>query len=384
MRIIDRLGRLVAHALEARELALGLLEDVLGHLGLGDLRAVLLDDRALVLAELLADRLQLAAEDVLALLLLDAGLDVLLDAAAHLHECEALALQLERQLEALAHVDGLEQLHLLLEGQVGRVAGGVGERAGLGDRADEGRDAAVVAAQLEDLLDGRAVLALELADAAVGGLLVGPLLDLDEETSLRVGGRRARDAAVQAVQRDRATAAGETNAVGDLGDGADLRVLVLVLGHEQHALLVADVDGEGHVHVGEDDDVFQRDEEQADRVLAHDSRFRIECHSWFRNCTDSGKGCVEARQLCVPISAFDAPEPLQRQRGDAAGEAIRGPRDAVRAVRHDACDEDASLPEDEPRVVACRRDPARLVEHVDLAVALGPSRRASAGRVRGR
>ena len=55
----------------SRELALGLLEDVLGHLGLGDLRAVLLDDGRLVLAELLADRVELPAEDVLALLLLD-------------------------------------------------------------------------------------------------------------------------------------------------------------------------------------------------------------------------------------------------------------------------------------------------------------------------
>ena len=293
-----RLGRLIAHALEARQLALGLLEDVLGHLGLGDLRAVLLDDRALVLAELLADRVELAAEDVLALLLLDAGLDVLLDPAAHLHEGKALALQLESQLEALAHVDGLEELHLLLEGQVGRVARGVRERARLGDRADERGDTAVVAAQLEDLLDGRAILALELADAAVGRLLVGPLLDLDEETPLRVGGRCARDAAVQAVQCDGTTAAGEPNAVGDLGDGADLRVLVLVLGHEQHALLVADVDGEGHIHVGEDDDVFQRDEEQADRVLAHDSRFRYEWRSWFRNCTGSGKGYAE----CVSIT----------------------------------------------------------------------------------
>ena len=229
---------------------------------------------ALVLAELLADRVELAAEDVLALLLLDAGLDVLLDPAAHLHEGEALALELERELEPLAHVDGLEELHLLLEGEVGRVAGRVGERAGLGDRADEGGDAAVVAAQLEDLLDDRAVLALELADAAVGRLLVGPLLDLDEEAALRVGGRRAGDAAVQAVQRDGAAAAGEADAVGDLGDGADLRVLVVVLGHEQHALLVADVDGEGDVHVGEDDDVFQGDEQQAYRVLAHGSRFR--------------------------------------------------------------------------------------------------------------
>ena len=38
------------------------------------------------------ERLELAAKDVLALLLLDASLDVLLDPAAHLHEGKALAL----------------------------------------------------------------------------------------------------------------------------------------------------------------------------------------------------------------------------------------------------------------------------------------------------
>ena len=167
------------------------------------------------------------------------------------------------------HVDRLEQVHLLLEGDVRGVTGGVGERAGLGDRADEGGDAAVVTAQLEDLLDGRAVLALQLADAAIGRLSVGPLLDLDEQTSLRVARRGAGDSAMEAVQRDCEPAARQPDAIGDLGDGADLRVLVLVLGHEQHALLVADVDSEGHVHVGEDDDVFQRDEEEAYRVLAH-------------------------------------------------------------------------------------------------------------------
>ena len=76
-------------------------------------------------------------------------------------------------------------------------------------------------------------------------------------------------AAVQALESDGATSAREADAVRHLGDGADLRVLVVVLGDEQHALLVADVDGEGDVHVGEDDDVFQGDEQQADRVLVH-------------------------------------------------------------------------------------------------------------------
>src|SRR4029079_17595258 len=88
---------------------------------------------------------------VLALLLLGAGLDVLADALADLKLGQAAALQLERQREPVDDVDGLQQLDLLLVGQIGRVAGGVSERARLGDRADEGRHAAVVAAQLEYL-----------------------------------------------------------------------------------------------------------------------------------------------------------------------------------------------------------------------------------------
>jgi hypothetical protein len=92
--------------------------------------AVLLDDRGIVLAELLADRLHLAPQDVLALLLGSALLDVLADPAAHLHLGEALALEADRQLEPLADVERLEQLDLLGEAEVGRVARGVRERAG--------------------------------------------------------------------------------------------------------------------------------------------------------------------------------------------------------------------------------------------------------------
>ena len=44
---------------------------------------------------------------------------------------------------------------------------------GMGDGADEGADAAVVAAQLEDLLHHRAVLALELAGLGRGGAASG-------------------------------------------------------------------------------------------------------------------------------------------------------------------------------------------------------------------
>ena len=92
---------------------------------------------------------------------------------------------------------------------------------------------AVVAAQLEDLLDDRAILALEVAGLAVDGDRVGVLLDLDEQATVgqRVGG--AGDAAVQALQRDGASAAGQADAVGDLGDRADVGEFLFVSGNEQ-------------------------------------------------------------------------------------------------------------------------------------------------------
>ncbi len=83
----------------------GLLVDLLGHVGLLDLRAVLLDDRGVVLAELLADRLHLLAQEVLALLLLGALLDVLADALADLQLGEAVALELDGQLQPLGDVE---------------------------------------------------------------------------------------------------------------------------------------------------------------------------------------------------------------------------------------------------------------------------------------
>ena len=260
----DHLGLagLLAGALQAVELALGLLADLVGHAGLGDLGAVVLDDRAVVLAELAADRLHLLAQDVLALLLGGAVLDVLADALAHLQLGQALALAAEGELEALGDVERLEQLDLLLEGQVGGVAGGVGQRAGLGDGADPGGDAAVVAAQLEDLLDGGAVLALELARAAVDGHVVDALLDLDAQAPGVVGVGGAGDAARDALEHRAVPAAGEADTLSDRGDRADGRVLALVARDEQDAVLTGRVDRQGDVHRGEDDGVVERDEEK--------------------------------------------------------------------------------------------------------------------------
>ena len=79
---------------------------------------------------------------------------------------------------------------------------------------------------------------------------------------VRVGLGGADDAAGDAGEDGAAGAAGQADAVGDRGDGADGGVLAVVAGDEHDALGVADVDGQGDVHRGEDHGVVERDEEQ--------------------------------------------------------------------------------------------------------------------------
>ncbi len=266
-----RLAGGVAHPFQPVELALSLLADVVGHVGRRDLVAVLLDHRALVLTELLADRVHLLAEEVVALLLLRAGLDVLANAPPNLELGEPLALEPHGELEPFDDVDGLEQLHLLLEGEVGGVAGGVGERTGLAHRAHEGGDALVGAAQLEDLLDDGAVLDLELARLRRGRRLVRVLLDLDAQPAARFRLGRTEDASVQTGYGYGLGAARQADTVDDLCHGADRRVRGLVLRDEHDALVVTDVGREGDVHAREDDCVLERYEQE----LAHSDPFSV-------------------------------------------------------------------------------------------------------------
>ncbi len=284
-----RLTRGVAHRLEPPQLAVGLRADGLGHSGLFDLRAVLVDDGALVLAELLANRLHLLAQDVLALLLLDVGVDVLANAAAHLQLGQALTLQGEREVETLDDVDFFEQLDALCERDIGRVRARVRKRAGLGDRAQEGADPLVGVANLEDLLDDGAILALELARLDRREALVGTLVDFDAEAPLRIGVRGADDGAVQAAEGDGVAPTGEPDAIGDLGHRPDLRVLVLVLRDEQDAVFVACVDRQGDGHAREDDGVFERNEQQVSQNRSLSNR----C-TRYHDCTCSQRPVGEA------------------------------------------------------------------------------------------
>ena len=125
------LGRLLGCPLKPRELALRLRTDVLRHVRLGDPLAVLLDDVLLgALAELLADRVHLLAQDVVALLLVEALLDLLADLLLHTDLGERFLGPLQHTVQAPLHVERLQDLDLLFDRQVGRVAGHVGEPAG--------------------------------------------------------------------------------------------------------------------------------------------------------------------------------------------------------------------------------------------------------------
>ena len=218
-----RLGVARAGAVEALELALGLLARLVGERRLGDPLAVALGVvRAVLVAELLADGVELAPQHVLALRLVHVLRDVVADAPAQLDLGQRVAGPGERALEPQLDVERLEQLDLALEREVGRVAGGVRQRARVLDRAQE-RDDAAGTARLEDLLDHDAVLAGELVRVLADLVGVGVLGDRDAE--------RAADAlaltlaelgAVQCADRGAADAARQHRRLAvELGDHAD-------------------------------------------------------------------------------------------------------------------------------------------------------------------
>ena len=181
---------------------------------------------------------------------------------------QPLALEAQRQLEALGDVERLQQLDLLLEGEVGRVARRVGERAGLGDRAQERGRRGSSAPRSSRISSTTARYSRSSSRVRPStGSSSGCSVDLDAQAAGGVGVRGAGDAAGDAGQRDGAAAAGQADAVGDLGDRADLGVLALVARDEQDALLVADVDRERDVHGREDDGVVQGDQQERRRHI---------------------------------------------------------------------------------------------------------------------
>ena len=133
---------------------------------------------------------------------------------------------------------------------------------GSDDRAQEGGDPAVVAAQLEDLLDHGAVLALEVAGPLAGRRAVADLLDLDQQIAARVRAGDAGDAAVKAGQGDGVDAAGEAAGVDDLGDRADASVVAFRARDHEDTLGITDGGGDCRAHAREENRVVEWDQEK--------------------------------------------------------------------------------------------------------------------------
>ena len=172
------LGALVAGALELVDLAQQRLAHGVGHVGGLDPAAVVVGPVGLALAELLADRGELLAQQELALALLHALADVLADLVGELDLGEVLAGPPDQRLEPRLHVGGLEQLALAVDREVRRVAGGVGDRGRVGHLVDRVDDLPGLA-PLEHGDDQPLVLLGQLA-GAVGDVLVDRL-DLDPQ-----------------------------------------------------------------------------------------------------------------------------------------------------------------------------------------------------------
>ena len=118
----------------------------------------------------------------------------------------------------------------------------------------------VRAAHFENLLDDRAVLALQFTRATVGRDIVRALIDLDEEVAVGAGLGCADQRAVLGVDADRLAPTRELDAVGDGRDHADLGEVLLVARHEHDAFILANRGSERDAHTWEDDHVIKRDQ----------------------------------------------------------------------------------------------------------------------------
>ena len=234
--------------LQALELAVDLAADLLGQRDLLEALAQLAGLRGglVELAELAPDRLELLAQDELALALVDLGLDLGLDLRPDRDDLELAGEDLGQPPQAAGDVDLLQELLLLLGREPQRPGDEVAQRARVVDVGDRELELLGQVGQvLDDRAEGLPDVArqrLELGRAL--GLGVGQLLDLGHEV-----GRLARplpdphplgalDEDAQGPVRDLEHArdrADDADVVQLLGAG-DLDRGVLRGDHDQHAV----------------------------------------------------------------------------------------------------------------------------------------------------
>ncbi len=146
-------GRALGQALEARQLALRLGLDLLGHLRVGDallqLGDLLAAPFAFALAQLLLDGLQLLAQQIFALAAVDLLLGLIADLARQAQHLEPVIHQLGDAAQAGADIADLEHLLLFLDADIHDRGDQVGELPRgrhLADGVDQLRPAPAAAA----------------------------------------------------------------------------------------------------------------------------------------------------------------------------------------------------------------------------------------------
>ncbi len=260
------LGRLVGGALQLVDLLEGGRAHVLGQVGglhpgpvvVGLLAAVAAV--AVQLAQLLADGFELAAEQELALLLVDALLDVLGDRLGDVLLGEVVAQLLGGELEAGHRVGGLQQLDLLVGGEERRVAGVVGELGDVVNGLDAVHD--LPGAALAQPGGGeRLVLGDQLGRVARQRFGHG-LVDagaLDPQGGARTGGTGADADPGAAPDQGARVAVGQTPDLFDGAEHSDARVGAVDPRYQQHPGLagLGTCGGLGGLHRGTDIGVAQ-------------------------------------------------------------------------------------------------------------------------------
>ena len=188
------LGHRRLQPLEPGQLAVDLLADDLGEVERLELRAQFVDlGLDLVgLTELLLDRLELLAQEILALALVELGLDLRLDLRADRHHLKLARQDLRELSEALRDVDLLEQRLLLLGRDPQRAGDQVRQHAGVVDVGDHDLE---LLGQVRNLLDDVRERVLHVAHqrGQLGGVLhhVRRLGDLGDQ--VRLGPHPAHD-----------------------------------------------------------------------------------------------------------------------------------------------------------------------------------------------
>ena len=187
---------------------------------------------AVQLGQFLADGGQLLAEQELALLLLHALADIVLDRLRDVQLGQLVPGPPGQQLEPLLRVDGLQQLLTLLQGQVAGVSGAVGQSRRVGDPLQHVHDLPR-APLLQDRGGQSAVLTGQFLGAGAGRRLVHHRA-LNPQG--RAGARRAHPDphAGQAADHGGGLTTREPPGLLDGTERAQRRVLAIQPGHEQH------------------------------------------------------------------------------------------------------------------------------------------------------